>query len=60
MNFEKEDQKKDLRENQCTNPKVHKKMARKKCSKCNSTKIIKKGSKMENNAFNARFAITNL
>jgi len=36
--------------------KRYKKVARKKCSKCGSTKIIKRGRKTVNNAFNARFA----
>ena len=40
--------------------KRYKKVARKKCPKCNSTKIIKKGSNQENNAFNAKSASINL
>jgi len=33
-------------------------MARKKCPKCNSTKIIKKGSRDQNNSFSAGSAGT--
>ncbi|MDJ0626530.1 MAG: hypothetical protein QNJ31_09230 [Candidatus Caenarcaniphilales bacterium] len=35
-------------------------MSRRKCPKCNSTKTIKKGYIMENNASNARIADINL
>jgi hypothetical protein len=41
------------------NKKVQK-MPRKKCPKCNSTKIIKKGSNQENNSSNAKSANINL